>query len=55
MKPCQSLDEDERGAAAAQRPFLSQHSTIDEEEDIIDEVMDRADEGPAETVYTSVR
>ena len=36
-------------------PFLSQHSTIDEEDDIIDEVMERSDEGPAEAVYTSVR
>ena len=59
MKTGQSLGEEEQGEerlAAAQRPFLtSQHSTIDEEEDIIDEVMDRADEGPAEAVYTSVR
>ena len=36
-------------------PFLSQHSTIDEEDDIIDEVMERSDEGPPETIYTSVR
>ena len=36
-------------------PFLSQHSTIDEEDDIIDEVMERSDEGPAEAIYTSVR
>ena len=30
-------------------------STIDEEDDIIDEVMERSDEGPAEAIYTSVR
>ena len=62
MKTSQSLDDTEEDGpttpTATHRPppFLSQHSTIDEEEDIIiDEVMDRSDEGPAEAVYTSVR
>ena len=62
IKSYQSLDEEEGEGPTTPTathlrtpPFLSQHSTIDEEDDIIDEVMDRSDEGPAEAVYTSVR